>query len=174
MYRITNISFQAQSWFYVFKCIFPWHVNLKLYERLESVKKDVLLVTDNRPISTKTETLLALWTTVPLAFLYKVLNSWFCFVLHVFLGDNTIISTVIIFIFLFFWTVFAYLAGNPFFFFFFFFKRLPFHSAAASTKVLLFQSYSFYKYSLSPWVPLPSKNQNFSVAFISWKKINNV
>lgn len=126
------------------------------------------------PISTKTETLLALWTTVPLAFLYKVLNSWFCFVLHVFLGDNTIISTVIIFIFLFFWTVFAYLAGNPFFFFFFFFKRLPFHSAAASTKVLLFQSYSFYKYSLSPWVPLPSKNQNFSVAFISWKKINNV
>lgn len=53
------------------------------------------------PISTKTETLLALWTTVPLAFLYKVLNSWFCFVLHIFLGDNTIISTVIIFIFFF-------------------------------------------------------------------------
>lgn len=169
MYRITNICFQAQSWFYVFKCIFPWHVNLKLYERLESVKKDVLLVTDNRPISTKTETLLALWTTVPLAFLYKVLNSWFCFVLHFFLGDNTIISTVIIFIF-FFLNSICLPGRESFFLLFFFFKRLPFHSTAASTKVLLSQSYSFYKYSLSPWVPLPSKNQNFSVAFISWKK----
>lgn len=140
MYRITNISFQAQSWFYVFKCIFPWHVNLKLYERLESVKKDVLLVTDNRPISTKTETLLALWTTVPLAFLYKVLNSWFCFVLHVFLGDNTIISTVIIFIFFFFLNSICLPGRESFFLFFFFLNDYHF------TLLLLLQRF----YSFSP------------------------
>lgn len=92
------------------------------------------------PISTKTETLLALWTTVPLAFLYKVLNSWFCFVLHVFLGDNTIISTVIIFIFFFFLNSICLSGRESFFLFFFFLNDYHF------TLLLLLQRF----YSFSP------------------------